>query len=241
MGNPMKSVSKEAVRKATLEAVAIAIGVFAALYADNWNEERKDQQLARQFLDGIALDMNLNSERILGVKTFARGYRDSLERVIYAIRTGENSWDSPESFVLDLVQCTYLGTPRLSSVAFDELQSTGSMRLIEDSDLKRKLANYYEDFEQQSQFHAEYRRKEAALEEALLGFLPLSDRIAISDNGVAVNSAIDIDQTLEEMRQVPNLLSRLEDMLWVQHRITTRYDDVIDYGNELLAHMAASN
>ncbi len=237
----MKSVSKEAVRKATLEAVAIAIGVFAALYADNWNEDRKDHQLARQFLDGIALDMNLNSERILGVKTFARGYRDSLERVIYAIRTGENSWDSPESFVLDLVQCTYLGTPTLSSVAFDELQSTGSMRLIEDSDLKRKLANYYEDFEQQSQFHAEYRRKEAALEEALLGFLPLSDRIAISDNRVTEKSAIDIDQTLEEMRQVPNLLSRLEDMLWVQHRISTRYDDVINYGNELLAHIAASN
>ncbi len=237
----MKSVSKEAVRKATLEAVAIAIGVFAALYADNWNEERKDQQLARQFLDGIALDMNLNSERISALKTIAQSLRDTLERVIHAIRTGENTWDSPESFVLDLVQCTYLGTPRLSSVAFDELQSTGSMRLIEDSDLKRKLANYYEDFEQQSQFHAEYRRKEAALEEALLGFLPLSDRIEISDNGVAVNSAIDIDQTLEEMRQVPNLLSRLEDMLWVQHRIMTRYDDVITYGDELLAHIDATN
>jgi hypothetical protein len=45
MGNPMKSVSKEAVRKATLEAVAIAIGVFAALYADNWNEEQKISSL----------------------------------------------------------------------------------------------------------------------------------------------------------------------------------------------------
>ena len=185
--------------------------------------------------------MNLNSERISAVMLFAQGLRGSLERVLHAIRTGENTWSNPESFVLDLVQCTYLGTPTLSSVAFDELQSTGSMRLIEDSDFKRMLANYYEDFEQQSQFHAEYRRKEAALEEALLGFLPLSDRIAISDDRVAKNSAIDVDQTLAAMQRVPNLLARLEDMVWVQHRIMTRYDDVITYGDELLAHIDATN
>ncbi len=237
----MKSVSKDAIRKAMLEAAAIAIGVFAALFADNWNEDRKDQQVARQFLNGIKLDMNLNSERISAVMLFAQGLRGSLERVLHAIRTGENTWSNPESFVLDLVQCTYLGTPTLSSVAFDELQSTGSMRLIEDSDFKRMLANYYEDFEQQSQFHAEYRRKEAALEEALLGFLPLSDRIAISDDRVAKNSAIDVDQTLAAMQRVPNLLARLEDMVWVQHRIMTRYDDVITYGDELLAHIDATN
>jgi len=237
----MKSVSKDAIRKAMLEAAAIAIGVFVALLADNWNEDRKDQQLAHQFLNGIALDLNLNAERISELKTVAQSLRGSLDRVIYAIRTGEDTWNSPESFILDLVQCTYLGTPTLSSVSFDELQSTGSMRLIEDSDFKRKLANYYEDFERQSQFHAEYRRKEAALEEALLGFLPLADRISISDDLTVENSAIDVTQTLAKLQQVPNLLARLEDMVWVQHRIMTRYDDVIDSGNELFAHIEAIN
>ena len=115
------------------------------------------------------------------------------------------------------------------------------MRLIEDSDFKRKLANYFADFESQSQFHAEYRRKEAGLEEALLGFLPLADRIAISDDLVAENSAIDVTQTLAELQKIPNLLARLEDMVWVQHRIMTRYDDVIDSGNELFAHIEAIN
>ena len=237
----MPSTSRNSIRKVMLEAVAIAIGVSAALLADNWNEDRKDQQLARQFLDGIALDVNLNSERIVGVKTVAERLRASLERVIHAIRTGEDTWSSPESFIRDLVLCTYLGTPTLSSVAFDELQSTGSMRLIEDSDFKRKLANYYEDFESQSQFHAEYRRKEAALEEALLGFLPLADRISVSDALSVESSAIDVTQTITELQKVPNLLPRLEDMAWVQHRIMTRYDDVIDNGSELLAHIDAIN
>ena len=237
----MRKFNRDAIRKAMLEAAAIAIGVFVALLADNWNEDRKDRQIARQFLDGITLDLNLNTERIINLKIAAENLRGSLERVIHALRTGEDTWSSPEAFILDLVLCTYLGTPTLSSVAFDELQSTGSMRLIEDSDFKRKLAKYYEDFESQSQFHAEYRRKEAALEEALLGFLPLADRIAISDNRAVDDSAIDIIQTLAELQQVPNLLARLEDMVWVQHRIMTRYDDVNDSGNGLLAHIDAMN
>ena len=237
----MKTSNRVAIRKAMLEAAAIALGVFAALLADNWNEDRKDQQLAQQYLDGIALDLNINADRISQLKTVAQGLGGSLERVIYALRTGENTWSSPESFIVDLVQCTYLGTPTLSSVTFDELQSTGSMWLIEDSGFKRMLANYYDDFERQSQFHAEYRRKEAALEEALLGFLPLADRISISDELVVESSSIDVTQTLADLQQLPNLLARLEDMLWVQHRITTRYDDVIDNGNELLAHIDALN
>ena len=235
----MTSISRDSIRKAILEAAAIAVGVFLALLADNWNEERKEQQLAHEFLDGVALDLNINSEQISRSKAQAEDLRGSLERVIDAIRTGEDTWGSPATFIVDLVQCTYLGTPTLSSVAFDELQSTGSMRLIEDSDFKRELANYYADFDRQSQFHAEYRRKEAALEEALLGFLPLADRISVSDKLLVEKSAIDVTQTLAELQKVPNLLARLEDMVWVQHRIMTRYDDVIVYGNELLAHIDA--
>ena len=50
-------------------------------------------------------------------------------------------------------------------------------------------------------------------------------------------SAIDVIQTLAELQRIPNLQARLEDMVWVQYRIVTRYNDVIDYGNELLAHI----
>jgi len=238
----MKINNTEQIRKVLLEATAIAIGVFTALLVDNWNEERKDQQLAQQFLEGIALDLNLNSERIVETKTLATKHKGSLERVIHAVRSGENTWTSPESFVLDLVQCTYLGTPTLSSVAFDELQSTGSMRLLKDAEFKRELYSYYAAFESNSQFHAEYRRKEAAVEEALLGFLPLSDRIQISDDYLGLkNSAVNVTETLKQLQEIPNLLPRLEDMVWVQHRIITRYDDVIVFGNELLANMESLN
>ena len=37
-------------RRAALEAIIIAIGVFVALAAANWNEARKERQLERDFL-----------------------------------------------------------------------------------------------------------------------------------------------------------------------------------------------
>ena len=226
-------------RRFAAEALAIAAGVFIALLVDNWNEDRKDRQIAWEFLEGIELDLHQNNERINRVKGTATGLKAALERVIQAVETGENLWDSPDDFVLDLVRCTYLGTPSLSSIAFDELQSTGSMRLIEDVEFKRRLANYYAVFRFHSQYHAEYRRKEAGVEEALLGFLPLADRLAISDHSMTRDSAIDVEQTLAQMRDVPKLVARLEDMVWVQHRIITRYDSVVELGNELLANIDA--
>jgi hypothetical protein len=226
-------------RRAVIETVVIAVGVFVALAADNWNEDRKDRQLEQQFLEGVALDLTVNSERIRRVEAGAEIYKGSLERMIEALRTGQATWDSPEAFVTDLVYCTYLGTPRLSSVAFDELQSTGSMRLIQDSEFKRKLADYYAFFQHHSQHHPEYRRKEAALEESLLGFLPLVERIEISDSNGVRETGIDVQETIRQLQQIPDLVARLEDLVWVQHRMLTRYHWIFESGDDLLQDIDA--
>jgi hypothetical protein len=226
-------------RRAVLETMVIAIGVFAAIAADNWNDDRKDRLLEQQFLESIALDLTKNANHIEGVQASASRYKDSLNRIINAVQTGQNTWDSPEDFVIDLVQCTYLGLPRLSSLAWDELRSTGSMRLLRDSDFKRKLAAYYDYFLHRSQHHPEYRRKEAALEDSLLGVLPLAGRLAVSDNRPVGQTNIKIPITIAEMQQIPGLVSRLEDMVWVQHRMLTRYGWVIEDSHALLQDIEA--
>jgi len=108
------------------------------------------------------------------------------------------------------------------------------MRLIKDSDFKRKLAIYYARFNYNSQHHPEYRRNEAALEESLLGFLPLADRLDISDSGGVQKSEIDVRETIQQLQQIPTLIARLEDLVWVQHRMLTRYHWIIDDGKNLL-------
>jgi hypothetical protein len=217
------------------EAAVIAVGVFLALAADNWNDHRKERQLEQDFLDGIALDLERNKLHVENTNEQASSLKASLERVISALERGDIEWSKPSDFVRDLVFCTYLGLPELSSVSYDELLSTGSMRLIRDQQFKRKLADYYSKFDRAAQFHTEYRRKEAAVEEALLGYLPLNERLMVSADEGDFATQIEPQQWLANLRDEPDLVARLEDMVWVQHRITTRYGWIIEDGTELLA------
>ena len=225
----------DTVRRALFESAVIAVGVFLALAADNWNDNRKEHQLEQDFLDGIAQDLRINNEGIGYTIEQAASLKASIERVVVALESGEASWEKPSDFVRDLVFCTYLGIPELSSVTYDELRSTGSMRLIKDQAFKRRLADYYSRFDRASQFHSEYRRKEAAVEEALLGLLPLYERLTVSEEDGDFATAIDPQQWLARLRERPELVARLEDMVWVQYRVITRYDWITEQGSELLA------
>jgi hypothetical protein len=44
---------------------------------------------------------------------------------------------------------------------------------------------------------------------------------------------------LTALAKKPQLAARLEDMVWVQYRVITRYDWVTDIGDELLADIEA--
>ena len=227
-----------AVRRLLAEFLIVALGVMAALAADNWNDSRRERDIERSFLDGIALDMDQNVASIDRAIGQAERNKTALRSVIKGLETGVSQWQSPDDFVRDLVRCTYLQVPTLSSITFDELRSTGSMRLIRDLSFKRRLAEYYANFEYHSQFHAEYRRKEAAVEEALLGFLPLRERLLISDDLQApLASDVHVEEWLKRMQQHPQLLDRLGDLVWVQHRIVTRYVDTRNQSEALLREL----
>jgi hypothetical protein len=231
----MLRLKADTLRRALFEAAVIAVGVFLALAADNWNDDRKDRQLEQDFLDGIALDLERNKQNVEIIATQATRLKASLERMVSALNQGEAKWTNASDFVRDLVYCTYLGLPELSSVSYDELRSTGSMRLIRDQQFKRKLADYYGRFDRAAQFHTEYRRKEAAVEEALVGYLPLRERLIISEEDGEFETNVDPQQWIAELNNRPELVARLEDMVWVQSRIITRYTWVIEEGNSLLA------
>jgi hypothetical protein len=149
--NQVAEAPCRAVRRLLAEFLIVALGVMAALAADNRNDSRKERGIERSFLDGIALDMEQNVANIDRAIDQAERNKTALRSVIRGLETGVSQWPSPDDFVRDLA-------------------------------FKRRLAEYYAKFEYHSQFHGECRRKEAAVEEALLGFLPLRERLLISDD-----------------------------------------------------------
>jgi hypothetical protein len=236
----MKIAFWSAARRAVLEFLVIALGVFAGLAADNWNEARRERGLEREYLAGIAQDLRGNIEEVTRVEQGAARMEASVLRVIAGIRSGQSQWPTPEAMIEDVVYCTYMGLPSLSAVTWDELRGTGSLRLLRDTAFKRRLADYYRRFDYHSQFHAEYRRKEAAVEEALLGFLPLEARNQMSDRDTVEHAGVDVEDWLRRMQQVPGLVERLEDVAWVQHRVVVRYAWVKEESAAMLASLEAT-
>jgi hypothetical protein len=227
-------------RRVVLEFLVIALGVSAGLAADNWNDGRKERELERAFLQGVASDLSDNIREVELITANARSLETSLLRVIAAVRTGRTQWSTAEQMVEDLVKCTYLGIPRLSSVTWDEIRTTGSLRLLRDREFKRRLGSYYQRYDYNAQFHPEYRRKEAAVEEALLGLLPFDARIEMAAADKIASAGVSIEEWLPKLRNAPRLVDRLEDMAWVQRRIVVRYDWVVRESREMIASVEAA-
>ena len=184
--NDQSESSWATARRFTIEFLIIVIGVLAALAVDNWNDRLRERQLEQEYLQGLAIDLRHDLRSLKRSKEQARDLEQSLRDLRLAIQSDERPWSSDEAFVEGLIRSTYLGLPRPRTIAIDEIKSTGSLRLLVDVEFRRKLADYYSRYQFHGQHHPEYRRKEAAIEEELLGLLPLAERVAYSDDPLAV-------------------------------------------------------
>ena len=67
----------------------------------------------------------------------------------------------------------------------------------------------------------------------------MAERVEFSRTGSLEQTDIDPVNTIEELRRRPDVIERLEDMVWVQDRMETRYSWVIEAGEDLLAEIQA--
>lgn len=221
---------KEHWRRLLAEFVIIAVGVGVALAVDNWNDVRKERQLESEYLAGISEDLATTRQNLQRDIESAAANSAALRSLIAVAQGAPPPPDA--QFTRDLIFATFLGLPHVSSITFDELVSTGSLRLIRDRDFKRKLAEFYQTFEWGSQFYEEYRRKEAATETVLRGLLPLDARLdlrVIDD----LEDPVDAEAVAAELRRRPDLVAILEDSVWTQMRVELAASQLLERIEEL--------
>ena len=205
-------------RRLLAELVVIAVGVGIALAVDNWNETRKERIAEREYLNGIATDLEASARSLQQTLASARENRAAIERLI-AIAEGAPPGDARE-LAGDLVLATYLGLPRMTTITFEELVSTGSLRLLRDAEFKRALAEMLEAFRYGTQWYDNYRRIEYITEVALRGLAPIELR---TDGWVALDqpevlARFDSDAVVAALRADEGLVPKLEDSVWTQAR-----------------------
>ena len=123
----------------TLEFILIVVGIFLALQADNWNEQRKDKADARLFVERMHRDILLAEMLTDRLRERRLAVRQSL------IEASEVLFDREGSQELTDAKCFAIGVSAFFNISISEfpvlaeLIATGRMAIVEDDELRASL------------------------------------------------------------------------------------------------------
>ena len=220
------------------ELVVIAVGVGLALTVDNWNELRKERIAEREYLRGIATDLEEAAVSLQSSRDSAINNRAALERLI-DIADGAPTPPAPE-LAQDLILATFLSLPRLQITTVDELVSTGSLNIIRDTEFKRALANLLARYRDRSQWYENYRRIEYTTEIALRGLAPIEARTEGPEalERPEVLARFDAEEVAAALQSNDDIRPILEDSVWTQARVVGVAEDLLHAIAELQEMLA---
>lgn len=131
-----------------IEFLIVVVGVFLGLQAQEWNQQRKDRDKERIYVERLAADFSAidrDLERCLAV------YRDSIEAIALVSTAIEEQLASGSTaavrdgvFADALVRMTAGEIPAGRSATFVEMLSTGDLNILRDAALRDTLVAYDE-------------------------------------------------------------------------------------------------
>jgi len=129
------------------EIVLVVIGILIALQINNWNEERKLENMGKVYVGEIYTDLeneilNIN-EILLGLKEQYEGteyilsfFESSEKEIIDTLWFTKNHWSPSKIFIIQRNKNT-----------FDELNGSGQMGLLKNDALSNKLELFYKNLD----------------------------------------------------------------------------------------------
>lgn len=153
------------------EIVLVVIGILIALQVGDWKQQRTDRRLEKEYLERLNIDI----EKDLQIVNFIIETLESKEASLIKVRAYV---DDPtiildDSIMINLKRSFILGAElpnaRLTGT-FQELISTGNLRLIQSTDLRNGIVNFY------SGWQHRYDRIEKFQTEYIALILQIADR-----------------------------------------------------------------
>jgi hypothetical protein len=126
-----------------LESVVVIVGILVAFQIDRWGVERQERRYEHQYLVRLKEDLLFE----IGLMDVSIEYAD---RRIDSVRFLERVAANPDIYaerqadvVSALERVTWRSFPHISAFVYTELQSTGSLSLVQSDELRQNLAEYY--------------------------------------------------------------------------------------------------
>lgn len=122
-----------------IDFVIVVVGVFIGLQVANWNSERLDRIEAGNVLERLEQEFQMHLERTDLSLVRHEASLAAAARLINGVRDRRLV---EESLTRDVGLVTGFSTPTGPSTTFQELVSSGRLRLVRGNDLRRELLQY---------------------------------------------------------------------------------------------------
>lgn len=207
-----------------LDLGVVILGVFLGLEAANWNQARQDRAEEKRYYAQIVVDLRRDLDKLRSAQQLSLKYDRTAEMVLEALDHGIPRGTAPSDFAKAIDYAGFLYIPSPSRRTYDELISTGNLRLLRDSKTKDAIAAYYEAFAELRQWDTLLRQQQGDYWSASAGVVPrrvLQAALMQSDPQVSPAEAQDI---LKRARATPRLREMLIGM--AAHQARVRRDSV---------------
>lgn len=218
------------------EIILVVIGILIALQINTWNEDRKARIQEIEILKSLRTDLQADIEnlefQIMFKEEMIAEYRNCLDIL------SEQKKGSIEELKRDLISILQVGGVELNKTTFNNLETTGEIRLIRNKALADSIVAYY---------HTGYVGWETALRDYtrnitapyFLSFDHLSGFSFKDDDATLVNMPYDPSdfrkpgRTLEDYRQDYFIINTLRQKTMNLEALVAKYQKLEQYAKQL--------
>lgn len=156
----------------TLDFFIVVIGVFLGIEVANWNQVRQDRQEERRYYGQLLVDLRGDLETFSQAEKRADANDEAAQLVIDRLGGNAPRQATASQMATSIHRAGFIYIPYASRGTYNELISTGNLRLLRNPELKAEIANYYATFDSNRQWDSLLRDQQNDYWSETAGILP---------------------------------------------------------------------
>ena len=149
-----------------LDFIIVVVGIYVGLQVNQWNQTRKDRVLEQQYVASLKADFQADIEELDEAIALAKS-RALLGRLLISSIDKDRVEGDPNEFIWAVFSSHLLNYPSYTRATINDLLSTGNLQLLQDSNMKAAVAEYYTDIEYREQWKTNWRQMQIAMSQTL--------------------------------------------------------------------------
>lgn len=174
-----------------IDFVVVVVGVFLGFQITQWNQQRVEREAELNYLNRLIADFESDRSQLDTIIARTQERFEYGRQIIRVFDSGSYS-TSPKEFLEAVEMSSYFSYPSYATGTYDELMSTGNLRIIRSNEVKDAIARYHQSIDWNEQFSGINRAAQEALVAIEPDFLSLEQRIALLNEQASRSCSSDL-------------------------------------------------